>query len=298
MRPTSLAMALFGVGALVATARADNGQQALKERLRAIAAGHYAVPADAFPLALEMTKHIGASDGELRDDLIWRTFKEWIVRRSVFRPDQLKALLAIVRDDKHLFHRLGERGDNSVFVRAFSVLVVEQVLIAHRRSSFLSVAEVQRVKDDVLRYFAGERDLRGYVSGKGWAHAVAHAADALAQLAQCRETREGDLREVLAVLRAKAAVVEAPYVHDEDERMVTAALAVLQRRALTEAEVIRWIDSFAEFERAEWFPENYQALNKKGFLRSLYFRAGGRPEAEFVRRPIEQALAQLGDSWE
>ncbi|WKL05120.1 DUF2785 domain-containing protein [Paenibacillus amylolyticus] len=34
-----------------------------------------------------------------------------------------------------------------------------------------------------------ERDYRGYDEEKGWAHAIAHAADVLDDLAQCKRTR-------------------------------------------------------------------------------------------------------------
>ena len=37
--------------------------------------------------------------------------------------------------------------------------------------------------DAIATWLLRERDLRGFVPGKGWAHAVAHGADALGALA-------------------------------------------------------------------------------------------------------------------
>ena len=36
--------------------------------------------------------------------------------------------------------------------------------------------------DRIATWYVRERDLRGFVPGKGWAHAVAHGADALGAL--------------------------------------------------------------------------------------------------------------------
>ena len=45
-----------------------------------------------------------------------------------------------------------------------------------------------------------ERDLRGFVAGKGWAHAVAHGADALGALARSRQSGRLELTVLLDVV--------------------------------------------------------------------------------------------------
>ena len=97
----------------------------------------------------------------------------------------LRRILVTVLDDEHLFLHLGARTSDSVFTRSFSVLLVALALHHHQNQPFLSAEDLRRVKADLCRYIEKENDLRGYVVGKGWAHAPAHAADALGALAKC-----------------------------------------------------------------------------------------------------------------
>ncbi len=133
-----------------------------------------------------MAAHIGSPDPELRDDLIYDIFAHWI-EADLLDAGQLKQLLDVSLDGSHLFYRIGESGTDSVFTRTFSALVIALIVDAHRRHAFLTSGELHRVKDEIEDYLCRERDVRGYVDGKGWAHAVAHAADMLAELAQCPE---------------------------------------------------------------------------------------------------------------
>jgi len=263
----------------------------LKEELRLIAQRGYDVPSpdDRFRLTLVMARYIGVSDPELRDRLIWRTFKQWIVDDNRFRPEQLRALLRIATDGGHLFYHLGEHETDSVFTRAFSALVVEQVLIAHRRKPFLTTGEIEKTKTDMLRYLRGERDLRGMVPVKGWAHAVAHAADALDQLAQATELDRTGLLELLDVIQEAASASGSGYLHGEDERLVTAVVSVLKRNLLTNDEVTRWVQDFVPA-RLE---DNYQLQNRKNFLRSLYFRLLYTEPGNSVSETVVEALRQI-----
>ncbi|MCP4362443.1 MAG: DUF2785 domain-containing protein [Chloroflexi bacterium] len=275
-------------------------ERALKDQLIELANNKFVLPAqaDAFQRTLEMMPHIGSPDSELRDDLIYTCLATWILDDpELFTEEQFKELLALALDEEHLFYRLGEQNTDSVFRRSFSMLLLPLILIAHRQRPFLTQAEVRQVKTQVLDYLSREQDLRGYVTAddKGWAHTVAHAADALDDLAQCKELEADDLGDILNGIQGKVAVSEKVYQFEEDERLVIPALACLGRKLLKEPDVKNWLNSFVSLaQETEPFPACYRrAMNVKLFLRSLYFRAQNPATAATIGETSAHALMEL-----
>jgi hypothetical protein len=275
-------------------------EQALKERLLPLAEDEFKVPegADVYQRTLEMLPHIGSVDSELRDDLIYGALVAWMLDEAeLYSEAQYKEILAVALDDMHLFYRLGEQDTDSVFTRTFSMLLLPLLLIAHRRRPFLSREELLHVKERVLAYLAGEQDFRGYVEedDKGWAHAVAHAADALDDLARCKELNATDLLDILQAIREKVANAHLVYNFEEDERLTIPVFACLERKLLKEADVKTWLNSFIPLaQEKEPFPASYrQALNIKMFLRSLYFRAHKADTVKAIGENSAQTLTAL-----
>ncbi len=285
------------IGVRTETAVTPLTEPALKQLLRQVAANEYAAPDNLFEVALSMMQHIGTTDAELRDGLITAAFYYWILDRVLFEPEQMRELLKLTLDDQHLFYRIGEKETDSVFTRTFSMLMLPLLLIVHRdKQPYLSQEEVLGVKTAVLRYLQEEKDIRGYVPGLGWAHAIAHAADALDDIVQCDEIDADDLRQILESMRAAMCRHERPYTHEEDERMITAVLATYKRNLLTASEWEDWIRSFTEHaQQLDRSPKNYQKLNAKNFLRSLYFRLLAEEDREEWKRPITETLHQLSN---
>jgi len=266
-------------------------EQALKEQLRAIEANEYRVPeaVDFWPVSLEMMRQLGSIDRELRDDLIYGTFARWS-RVDLFNAEQYRALLDIALDRAHLFFGLGEQDTDSVFMRAFSLLIIAIALYHHRQQAFLTPTEVRAALEQVLRCLNAEKDLRGYVEVKGWAHATAHAADVLDELAQCEEIDRDGLLQILAAIRSKATTVETVFIHEEDERLAYAVLSLIQRSRLQAQDVEAWLRSFAPIEPTGDMRERYGLVNVKNFLRSLYFQAQHRPGTEWICEPVNETL--------
>ena len=283
--------------ARTATAVSPLTEPALKQLLRQSDANEYAAPDNLFEVALAMMRHIGSTDAELRDGLIAAAFYYWILDRVLFTPEQMRELLQLALDEQHLFYKIGENGTDSVFTRTFSMLLLPLLLIVHRdKQAYLSKEEVLVVKTAVLRYLQQEQDLRGYVPGPGWAHAIAHASDALDDIVQATELDAKDLREVLEAMQRAMCRPERPYTHEEDERMVTAVLAAYKRHLIPDSEWETWIRSFTkqaqQFERS---PGNYQTLNAKHFLRSLYFRLLAQDLGANLKRPLVETLQTLSN---
>ena len=273
-----------------------SAENSLKERLLSIAQNNYQVldGAEVWPLTVQMMHSLGSTDPVLRDKLINRVLGRWT--ELYFDSQQLASLLNIGLDEQHLFHGLGEQETDSVFMRSFSSLAIASFIARHRARPFLTAQAVNEILQKMSSYLPRERDLRGYVTDKGWAHAVAHAADALDELSLCPEVGEESLVDMLRVMRETIVGASVVFVDDEDERLVTAVLSAVQRQVLTKADITRWISSLVSFE----LPPTYQEwlrkrTNIKHFMRSLYFRLLYQGAIELFEPVLGQTLKEISD---
>jgi len=250
----------------------------LKQKLQQIRAVDFATDQmeQPYELALHMMRHIGSPDPVLRDELIYMTLATWI-GQNIFSDEHLKHLLNLALDDEHLFYRIGEQGTDSVFTRTFSVLILPPILSIDRQHSFLKQEDMVLVLKCLTAYLKGEKDVRGYVEDKGWAHAPAHAADAVEDLAQSPYLKGAELQELLHALSIKVMESSAAYIYDEDQRMAQAAVTILSRNLLEQEELAEWIEQL-QSKRSGVANEgrtlqeiNQMSLNIRLFMQSLYF---------------------------
>lgn len=219
-----------------------------------------------------MLTHIGSVDPELRDDLICSAFYIFIPKDELSNT-QHREVLTRVLDDNHLFYKLGEIGTSSVFTRTFSALVVQLILSRHIATPFLREDEISHVYRTVMDYLINEKDLRGFVKEKGWAHSIAHAADVLNALSCCPELTSHDLLTILEAIQSKMSLHHYVYVNMEDERLVTAIHTIIKRDLVSTDDLLAWLDGFRQYPKKGIQPDDYNILtNIKNLLRSLYFR--------------------------
>lgn len=100
------------------------------------------------------------------------------------------------------------------------------------------------IQQNIIRYLDSEQDRRGYVKHKGWAHAVAHAADVIDDLVQCHEVRPHEIWQLLDVVQRTVATNTTVYIFGEDERCATAVNAALRRNPHTDARILEWLQRF------------------------------------------------------
>jgi len=269
----------------------------LKEKLQVIEQNkfHLSVKDDLNELIPAMLHHIGSTDGVLRDKLIYSSFATWIMKDNALSQAQLHSILSVVLDEKHLLFGIGEKNTDSVFTRSFSALLLPLLLISNRSKPFIHAAEIHEIKEKLLTYLANEKDRRGHVEGKGWAHSIAHAADAVDDLVQCPELDKPDLLRVLAGLREVICITDTGYVYGEDERVVTPVMAVIKRQLLNDAEISQWIEGFGEITLSitTWPEKVIIRSNTKNFLQSLYFRLQWELETDKFITLINQTLKKI-----
>ncbi|QZY30158.1 DUF2785 domain-containing protein [Nocardioides coralli] len=243
-----------------------------------------AVPTDR-PLAeltAELTTLLGSPDPELRDGVAYPTLGTWIDRGVydellVGLGDGMAAGLAT---------GLGESDTDTVFRRSFSVLVLATVVERDTSQHLVPGEKVLRWGDQIVSWFLRERDLRGFVPGKGWAHAVAHGADAVGSLAGSRHFGLNELTVLLDVVADRLLQSDQPLLYGEPDRLAHAVMGVLRRNLVPTRVVEPWIARIAaransHLTRGHVDPYR-PTLNAQHFLRALYLQLslGPTPPAD------------------
>ncbi len=247
------------------------GQAANKQFLRSIAENNYEVPhdIDSYDFAKALFVNLGSPDGELRDELSYMILASGIIDKGRLTVEQMNELLTISLDTQHLFYAIGEVNSDSVFMRSFSNLIIAAILYTDARNLVISEQVVQHTKKALLTYAEEEKDWRGYVEGKGWAHAMAHLADALDECAQNSYMTPEDRQDILQTLRRLAQLPE-PLYNEEDMRLATSAQHIIVGREVPDNFITDWLDA-CFVERGSDVSAWMSATNVKNFLRSLYF---------------------------
>jgi hypothetical protein len=228
-------------------------------------------------LTPELLSWLGSADSELRDEFAYPILTAWI-ERGQYGHDDLRGIAGQMLDN--LGKGLGESATDSVFLRSFSALILMEVVARDNAEPFLDGREVRDLLGGALDYLRRERDLRGWVDGLGWAHAVAHTADLLMMLSRSRHL---GVVEMSALLDGIADRLLTPsdtvFLYQEDERLAYAVLNVLRRGLLDLAAVNRWLGRFVRPQGYDsWQPVfaepglTVARVNVTSFLRSLYFQ--------------------------
>ncbi|MGG7163535.1 DUF2785 domain-containing protein [Clostridium ihumii] len=264
-------------------------KQTLKTLLSNIKDNEYAVPegVNSYELSVDMMEYIGDIDGELRDDLICSVLLEWIMT-DVLTPEEAYHIFLIALDEKHIFNGLG-KVDDTVFDRAFSVLV--SACITYKHKNFLPDNDILKAFNKVLKFYNEDKDVRGFVEGKSWAHGAAHGADALMELAKCEVIGYEQLKEILNAIYKKINVNYYGYINNEDERMISAVKEVLERDIIPVEEIEEWIRSFGKIEKTGILPDDlFIEFNVTLFLKSLYFRLVDNTKYEQLAKIVKEVL--------
>lgn len=265
----------------------------LKKRLQTLKDGEFQLSrTEAVAVVPAMLERIGSPDGELRDTLIYSTFVEWIYQQRLFSAKDLHSILKRVMDDQHMFYHMGEEEGDGVFTRAFSVLLLPLLLAVHRDAPYLSSGEIRIVKQNLIDFLQQEKDRRGFVPGKGWAHAIAHAADAVDELALCSELRSSDLLELLLTIQKVICDANQVYGHGEEERLGTAVISIISRDQLEPEQIRGWVTAFGDpVLEVESLPEKLIIrANVRNFIQSLYFRLQWKEMLAPFAAALEQTL--------
>ncbi|WP_158217597.1 DUF2785 domain-containing protein [Lottiidibacillus patelloidae] len=257
---------------------------------------HWQDVADKPRILKSMLDHIGTTDSELRDQLIYTTFYRLIVENNQIEIELLTELLDFSIDEL-LFKGIGEKDTDTVFTRAFTTLLIALILYRDNHENFLPPSTIFSVKEKLMKYIDWEKDLRGFIAGKGWAHSVAHVADTVDELVKNPKLNIDDYPEILRTLWRKILISSSVYVHGEDERLLTPILEMLER-GLHILEIEKLLESLPnelKIQKEQMEDEKYFFLvfNIKLFLKTFHIKINGNAKLLPLQKKIEQSLEKI-----
>lgn len=252
------------------------------------------VPADRplQDLTSDLTVMLGSPDPDIRDATAYPVLATWI-ERGVFDDllgglgDGMLAGLGV---------GIGESGTDTVFRRSFSVLVLAECLMRDHTAGLLPQRKLLEWADGIAAWYLRERDLRAFVPGKGWAHAIAHGADAIGVLGRRDAFGEPELTVLLEVLADRMLIPGAPWAAGEPDRLAMAAMEILRRDEVPLPELETWLGRIVD--QASSPPDDEDADpflvtgNAEAFLRALYLQLSLAPEPPPVRSDLLLALIE------
>ncbi|ANC76347.1 hypothetical protein ABE65_005830 [Fictibacillus phosphorivorans] len=241
-----------------------------------------------------MILHIGSPNSDLRE-MVYRSFYMSIIHNQL-DYETVKKLLDYSL--KHLlFKGIGESGTDSVFTRAFTTILIAVIIHKDIEVNFLSKETLIEVKNEIKKYIELERDVRGYVPVKGWAHSIAHVADTCDELIKSEKIAEVEYFSIVEVLLKKYCTTPNGFLHGEDERVVTAVLAMLKKEVGLEElnQFVESIPGLLKSQKEELSSEKYWFVmaNCKSLLKSLFIGVSDDLLCVSLQQTIRKSLSQI-----
>jgi hypothetical protein len=258
----------------------------------------YAVPAGytILPLTDELFSFIRSTDPELRDSIGLEVFFHWL-DRGLYSPEDIRKF--IPRLLANLQAGLGEKESDTVYQRSFSCLWLALVIQNDNQKPALERDELLPILEALRTYFSAEQDYRGFDRSKGFAHAIAHAADLFSALASSPCVGASEHLKILECIAAKLkAILDWIFIYGEESRLAAAALQVFARGTLSIHQIKTWL----AFLSADWenaWSDEARALaffNGRNFLRSLHYKMLPRediPDQEMILKMLRETLDQV-----
>lgn len=257
-----------------------------------VVAGGLKVPDDRplVDLTEELTRMLGDPDPARREDVAFPTLATWI-DEGVYDDLMLGLGDGIATG---LAEGLGEDGTPSVFRRSWSAAVLAECIDRDTRALLVTPEVVLRWGDRLMGWLCREQDLRGFVPGHGYAHAVAHGADALGALARSPHVGRLELIVLLDVIADRLLLpTHYFFTAGEADRLAFATQHVLARNLLEMDVLGPWVNRLAAGAVPHGDPDHDPhrvAGNVQDFLRSLYLHLAIGSMKPAVRSDLVLAL--------
>jgi hypothetical protein len=271
-----------------------------KEIWTSLAKTDYKIP-EGYSLQ-ELTKtlfgYLGSTDPELRDDIGYIVYANFL-KREMYSREQVRAHMDELLSN--LEKGIGEIGTDTVFLRAFSVLFLAEIVHNDNKKGIFGKDQILIVLEKGLWYLAAENDPRGHIPVKGWAHALAHTADLMLVLGRNRHVEADGLERILQGIAGKLVrSTDWIYIHGEDERLANAVIAILHRDLLAGEFLTAWLKTLTEPEES-WkgaYLDEGQARayhNVRNFLRSLWIAIYSSDDLSHKTRVESAAFSALNN---
>lgn len=244
----------------------------------------------------ELLLHIGSTDPELRDGLIYPQLATYIASES-FTIEEANRIFDFILSGHGLMYRMGASDATAVLTRSFSALALAELLVMDKIRHVLTQDQLDRLSSYLQTYLEQERDVRGFIDEFGWAHSMAHIADVYVVWFTHPASRPQEEIGAIDAMIRQLTRSDYLYIDEEADRMVTAWLQAC-RHGLSEDLLLQridqnmkaWLESDVTWGDAEW--TTYR--NIKQMLQTLYFRLkweerpGGKQVEDRLRKVYQR----------
>ncbi|MCL2839813.1 MAG: DUF2785 domain-containing protein [Defluviitaleaceae bacterium] len=198
--------------------------------------------------------------------------------------------------DSHLFNGLGKQGDDSVFWRSFTSLGIGYLVEHGVDKGFLTEKLYMTALQKSIDYMKREVDRRGYVAGKGWAHAASHGADMLCGVVKCPLFPIAFAKEILECV--KIHMLCGHSFTDMDEKRLAAVVLALVEKGLDTTIITEWLNSLIPHITVPTYTDPHHSYVKtlftiKTFVISLHFILGDEAATAGLRLFIREYESSL-----
>lgn len=262
---------------------------------KAIVEHDFAVPANesAGTLALEVVDLAAATDPTVRDGCGYEILARWIHRDHRLAPNELEALRKKLLPA--MTSHIGESDNDTIFRRSFSALYMSILAAENQAKPFMSAGAFNETLETAFRCYSEEKDLRGYVPAKGWAHATAHVADLLKFLGRNQEISPAQQGQIVRAIILRLRTAGLVFIWGEDARMAAALLSLVNRKDFDASSFEEWFKSLVAENKALWSaaaidPKAYASVRAQGnVLAHLAAKIASQKE-NTVRPALRDAL--------
>lgn len=210
-----------------------------------------------------LLNQLGHTDAKIRDLLVYRIFTV-AFKQNVLSNKQIREILNYIKEHKLLYFEIDKNGDG-VFTRSFTSLLLALILYSKRLDrEFFESGELRFLMNEMVLYYNKEKDYRGFVDGKGWAHSLAHGADVFDELVQYHDLSLEDLNIIVDCLLQKVVSVNESLIFGEEERIGTVFQSLIHHYPGYENQLITKL--------TQAFVSQKKLQNKKDFWINLYLR--------------------------
>lgn len=187
-----------------------------------------------------MLKNIGSLSPKLRDDTIYIGWVN-LVESNRVSINQKTWLIYEVLSRNLLFTGIEDEFSDSVFTRSFTSLLLVVLLQSHFENSYIDSKVEKEIIKLSIEYMENEKDNRGWVESKGWAHAFAHGADLLEAISKSIYLTSDSVTKVLNCI-SRALIDIENFLFGEESRLDKVIISLVKCNKLNQSKLNSWIE--------------------------------------------------------
>ncbi|EHF2868918.1 DUF2785 domain-containing protein [Listeria monocytogenes] len=193
-----------------------------------------------------MLSYLSSVDSELRDNIAYNIFFEWLVGQDNLTTDQKRSIYNYAVNKNNLLFKINIIDSDAVFQRSFLALIIALLLENNKVHNFLTNNEIRKTMNLLIELLEKEKNTHSFIEEKGWAHCIAHTADALDELICQRTISEIDVKKIMTAITFFYKTNPNILTGEEDERLSNILITALFEQKINIEEVKNWLNSLSE----------------------------------------------------